>query len=242
MNIVRRYPAVALLICGLTVVVAADAQKSVSELTLVYDYSVRPLADSLWGGDVASGGGTGNGSRNGSGKDSSQMATHTVYIKGNKSRSEIYSPLYSSTTLYDGNTGFGVILRDVNGQKLLIRMNPDNWTERNRMYDGIVYRNTNETREIAGYKCVKAVGQTRFGAVVTVYYTRDIVPENRQYDPLFRNLEGLPMEYELANGQMRLRYRIARINLNPVPVSKFDVPGTGYREMNYEDSKKMNLN
>jgi GLPGLI family protein len=105
-----------------------------------------------------------------------------------------------------------------------------------------VYRNTNETREIAGYKCVKAVGQTRFGAIVTVYYTRDIVPENKQYDPLFRNLEGLPLEYELANGQMRLRYRIAKINLNPVPVSTFDIPGTGYREMNYEDSKKMNLN
>jgi hypothetical protein len=78
--------------------------------------------------------------------------------------------------------------------------------------------------------------------VITVYYTRDIVPENRQYDPIFRNLEGLPLEYELTNGNVRIRYRIARINLNPVPVSKFDVPGTGYREMNYEESKKMNVN
>lgn len=237
MNIFRRYPAALLLFCGLLGVAVADAQKSVSELTLVYDYSVRPMADSLRGGDVA-----GGSAASGRGKDSAQNAIHTVYIKGNKSRSEISSPLYSSAVLFDGNTGFGIILGEVNGQKLLIRMNPDNWAERNRMYDGIVYRNTNETREIAGYKCVKAVGQTRFGAIVTVYYTRDIVPENRQYDPLFRNLEGLPLEYELANGQMRLRYRIAKINLNPVPVSTFDIPGTGYREMNYEDSKKMNLN
>jgi hypothetical protein len=71
------------------------------------------------------------------------------------------NPFFSSTTLFDGNTGFGVILREVNGEKLLIRMNPDNWTERNRMYEGIVYKSTNETRDIAGYKCVKAVGQTR---------------------------------------------------------------------------------
>ena len=230
----RRYRAWVLLcgILGLVVVSggAGFAQKSVSELTLVYDYSVVQPGDSLAGG---------TGSAGAAGKDS---AVHTLYIKGNKSRSEVSSKLFSTTTLFDGNTGFGVILRAVNGQNLLIRMNPDNWTERNRMYDGIVYRNTGETREIAGYKCMKAVGQTRFGAVVTVYYTREIVPENRQYDPLFRNLDGLPLEYELTNGSMRLRYRIARINLNPVPVSKFDVPSSGFREMSYEDSKKMNLN
>jgi hypothetical protein len=219
----RRYPGAVLLCCGLLALGRAGAQKSVSELTLVYDYSARPADDSVR-------------------KDSAQNATYTVYIKGNKSRSEMTSPFFSSTTLFDVNTGFGVILREVNGQKLLIRMNPDNWTERNRMYDGIIYKNTTETKEIAGYKCIKAVGQTRFGALITVYFTREIIPENRQYDPIFRNLEGLPLEYELANGNARIRYRIARINLNPVPVSKFDVPSSGYREMNYEDSKKMNLN
>lgn len=72
------------------------------------------------------------------------------------------------------------------------------------------------------------------------FYTRDIIPENRTYDPLFRNLDGLPLEYELNNGTVRIRYRIARINLNPVPGSKFDIPTNGYREMKYEDSKKMN--
>jgi hypothetical protein len=224
MIIRRRYPGTLLLFCGLLALGRAGAQKSVSELTLVYDYSTRPVGDSA------------------TGRDSVQNAIHTVYIKGNKSRSEMTSSFFSSTTLFDGNTGFGVILREVNGQKLLIRMNPDNWIERNRMYDGIFYKNTSETREIAGYKCLKAVGQTRFGAAVTVYYTREIIPENRQYDPIFRNLDGLPLEYELTNGNVWIRYRIARINLNPVPVSKFDVPSSGYRQMNYEDSKKMHLN
>jgi hypothetical protein len=219
MIIQRRYPGIILLCCGLLAAGGAMAQKSVSELTLVYDYSTAGVAG-----------------------DSAQNAVHTVYIKGNKSRSEMTNSFFSSTTIFDVNTGFGVILREVNGQKLLIRMNPDNWTERNRMYDGIVYKNTNETREIAGYKCIKAVGQTRFGGTITVYYTQDIIPENRQYDPIFRNLDGLPLEYELTNGNVRIRYRIARINLNPVPVSKFDVPSSGFREMNYEDSKKMYLN
>lgn len=260
----RRYPLAVLLCCGLLMMGVAEAQKSVSELTLVYDYSARPVGDSLRAGGSGRGAAAENGrpagesaeraagesgskpAESGSsakGKDSVQNAVHTVYIKGDKSRSEMTSPYFSSTILLDGNTGFGVILREVNGQKLLIRMNPDNWTERNRMYDGIYYRNTNESKEIAGYKCIKAVGQTKFGGTITVYYTRDIVPENRQYDPMFRNLEGLPLEYELTNGKVRILYRIARINLNPVPVSKFDIPSSssGYREMSYEDSKKMNF-
>jgi hypothetical protein len=246
MRLNRRYGVVLLLCCGMIAGPGVvRAQKSVSELTLVYDYSVVAAGDSgkpAGGAGGAGGAGAGGGNAAGSAGAHKDSAVHTVYIKGSKSRSEMSSPLFSSAALYDGNTGFGVILREVNGQKLLIRLNPDNWAERNRMYDGIFYRNTGETREIAGYKCIKAVGQTRFGATITVYYTREIVPENRQYDPAFRSLDGLPLEYELTNGNMRLRYRIARINLNPVPVSKFDIPGSGFREMNYEDSKKMNLN
>src|ERR1700716_1651811 len=81
------------------------AQKRVSELTLVYDYSV---------GSTAQPGGEGN-----------EGATDTVYIKGNKSRSEMTNPLFSSTTLFDANTGMAVILKEVSGQKLLIRLTPE---------------------------------------------------------------------------------------------------------------------
>ena len=220
----RRYPAacIMLLFGCLVVCVAGRAQKVVSELTLVYDYSVNPTDDGKQGSPT-------------------NNAIHTVYIKGNKSRSEISNSLFSSTTIFDGNTGSGVILREVSGQKLLIRMSPDNWAERNRMYDSIVYKNTTETKDIAGYKCIKAIGKTSSGATITVFYTRDIVPENRQYEAPFRTLDGLPLEYELTNGNVRIRYRISRINLNPVPASKFDVPNSGYRELSYEDSKKMNI-
>jgi len=196
----------------LQAVAPATAQKKISELTLVYDYSIGTVAN----------------------------ATHTIYIKGNKSRSEIVSQQFSSTVIYDASTGFGVILKEVSGQKLLIRMNPDNWKERNRLFDGIEYKPTGEIKDIAGYKCQKAVGQTKTGATVTVYYTKDLVLENKDYDPTFHNLDGLPLEYELAFGNQTLAYKVSRINLNPVPASKFDIPKSGYREMNYEESKKVN--
>jgi hypothetical protein len=198
----------------------ARAQKRIAELTLVYDYSVT-----IEGGNKLEG--VGN-------------ASHTLYIKGNKSRSEMTNQLFSSTSIYDANTGFGVILKELSGQKLLIRMSPDNWSEKNRMYDGIVFKNTGESKVIAGYNCMKATGQTSAGAMVTVYYTKELVPENNQYDPLFRTLGGLPLEYDLTNGNVKISYRFSKMSLNPVPASKFDIPSSGYREMNYEESKKLN--
>jgi hypothetical protein len=198
-------------------------RKVVSELTLVYDYTAGPVSKDKPG--------------------NTETAVYTVYIKGNMSRSEMSNSLFSSTSIYDANTGFGVLLKEVNGQKLLIRLNPDDWSEKNRMYDGIVFRNTAENSEVAGFRCVKAMGQTKSGATITVFYTRELVTENRQYDPIFRTLDGLPLEYELTNGDIRIHYKLSKIIQNPVPASKFDIPGSGsgYREMNYAESKKMNV-
>src|SRR5258708_39784270 len=123
MNLPRyRNPLCLLFLCILLQPV--QAQKRISELTLIYDYSVT-----IEGGTKLDG--VGN-------------ASHTIYIKGNKSRSEMTNALFSSTSIFDANTGFGVILKEVSGQKLLIRMNPDNWSERNKTYEGIVFKNTGE--------------------------------------------------------------------------------------------------
>jgi GLPGLI family protein len=214
------YRTLILIFFGLLLSPGSWGQKKIAELTLIYDYSV-------FIGNVKS--------------DDIGAASHTVFIKGSKSRSEMSNALFSSTTIFDANTGSAVILKEVSGQKLLIRLNPQNWAEKNQMYEGIVFKTTGETKEIAGYRCVKATGQTKSGMLISVYYTRDIIPENRQYDPAFRTLDGLPLEYELTNGNVRIQYRVSRINLNPVPASKFDLPSSGYREMNYEESKKMNV-
>jgi GLPGLI family protein len=212
-----------LLLCGMLVLqLPVRAQrKMVSEMMLVYEYSAGPAAKGKTEGI--------------------EYAVHTVYIKGHMSRSEMTSPLFSSTVIYDANTGSGVILKELSGQKLLIRLDPGNWAERNKPYDGIVYKPTGETKEIAGYRCIKAVGQTASGVTITVFYTRDLLPENRQYEPPFRTLDGLPLEYDLVKGDVKIHYRVSSISLNPVPASKFDIPTSGYREMKYEESKKMNI-
>lgn len=206
------------LICAVSTL---SAQRKLSELTLVYDAKVI------------------TGSSEPKMADAFDGATTTISLKGNLSRSEMVSALFSSTTIHDAKTGTAVVLREVSGQKLLIRMSNKDWQEKNGRYEGITFTNTSETKEIAGYKCVKAVAKMNDGSSFVVYYTPDIVPENKEYDYHFKNLNGLPLEYELTQRNLTIRYTVSKINLNPVPASKFDIPTSGYREMTFEESKKM---
>jgi GLPGLI family protein len=200
----------------------SPVQKSVSELTIVYDYVITSDA---------------NPSKPSPGFEG---ATNTIYIKGNMSRSEMTNSSYTSTIIYDANSKSGVILKEVSGQKLLIRASPADWQQINKPYDNLNFVNTSETKTIAGYKCTKAIASIKDGYTCTVYYTNEIIPENRNYNGRFRNLNGLPLEYELNNGKLSIKYTVSKINLNPVPASKFDLPKSGYREMTYEESKKLN--
>jgi hypothetical protein len=195
----------------------AMAQKKVAELTLVYNYALTSEGQS----------------------SPTFTAINTFFVKGAMSCSELKSSLFSSSTIYDANTGMAVVLREVSGQKLLIRLNQDNWDDKNKQYQGLVFSKLPETKIIAGYKCEKATATTKDGFTITVFYTKDIVTSNKDYDPEFKNLDGLPMEYELSNGKMSIKHSLVSINLNPVPASRFDIPKSGYREMTYDESKKL---
>ncbi|HET7003254.1 MAG TPA: hypothetical protein VFI33_18150 [Puia sp.] len=194
-----------------------SSQKRLGDLTLVYNSTITNTQDT-------------------SRKISS---TTSFFIKGNLSRSEVASNLFSSVTIYDSKNGSGVLLKEVNGQKLLIRMNEENWNQKNRRYANLNFTKTNESKSIAGYFCSQAKASTTDGFDITVFYTRDLIPENKLYDPPFKNLDGLPLEYELTKGNLHIKYSLVSISLNPVPASKFDIPTSGYRELTYEESLKM---
>ena len=217
MNQVKFIAGILILVISMPVI----AQKKVSELTLVYDASITTGSDKPNLGNAFDG------------------ATTTVYIKGGLSRSEMVSALASFTTIHDSRTGTAVILQEVSGTKLLIRMNAQNWNDKNKRYEGVTFTNTDEKKVVAGYNCTKAIAKLKDGATFTVYYTNEIIPENQDYSYQFKGLNGLPLEYELTQKELKIKYTVSKISLNPVPASKFDIPKSGYREMTYEESRKL---
>lgn len=197
-----------------------SAQKKLTEATITYDIVINTENSKPQAADLLDG------------------ARSVIYLKGNSSRSEMISSLGTQATIIDGKTGHVTVLKDYGEQKYIIRMTPDNWKESNKKYEGITFTYYNEFKLIAGYNCQKAVGRLIDSSTFTVYFTKDLVPVNRDFEYLNKNLPGLAMQYEASRGNKMVTYTVSTINFNPVSQAKFDLPKAGYRLMTYEESKR----
>ena len=195
-------------------------QRTISEGTIVYDITIQPknVANKV------------NSALNG--------AKTTVYLKGGLSRTEMTSSLGTETTIYNAKIGNSVILKEYSGQKLMITLTKENWDARNKKFEGVTFENGTETKVIEGYNCKKATAKLKDGSSVTVYYTMDLIPMNKEYNQAFKDLPGFPVEYEFETDKMVFRYHLSQIDFSPVSTTKFDFPKSGYRTMTYDENKK----
>lgn len=196
------------------------AQKTISEGTITYEISLQ--------------------SRGNENKPDNSFAgaTSTRYLKGGMSRTDMKTALGTETTIYNSKTGGAAILKEYSGQKLMILLTKENWEEKNKKFEGVVFQTTGETKVIAGYICKRAIAHLKDGSSISVYYTPDLVAINKEYDRAFINLQGFPLEYELETTKLFFRYKLSSIDFNAVPTSKFEYPQTGYRVMTYEENKR----
>ena len=206
---------IALLITGSSLL----AQKKFSEGTINYDIVINTGTEKPQAADFLDG------------------ATSTVYLKGNKSRTEMVSSLGTQATVIDGSKNTIVVLKEYGDQRYLIELTPADWRDANKRYEGVTFSFLDETKTILGYTCKKALGKLADGTTFSVWYAPDLVPENREFQSANKSLPGLAMEYEASMGKLNVTYTVSKISLSPVPASKFDLPKSGYRIMTYAESK-----
>ncbi|MBK7121495.1 MAG: hypothetical protein IPH68_01105 [Chitinophagaceae bacterium] len=190
---------------------SAHAQKNIAEATFVYNIKGQGL----------------NG------------ASTTVYIKGNNSRTEMVSVLGKEITIFNSKLNRAVILKEFSGQKLMITLTSENWKSKGKMYNNIKFELTGVYKTIGGYNTRKAIAKMEDGKTFEVFYAPDLVPANTEYDATFSNLPGLAIEYEIESGNTKFTYSLVKIDYDPVPVSLFDFPASGYRKMTYEENQNL---
>jgi GLPGLI family protein len=204
-----------------TAFVSAEAQRNIAEAAIEYDMKIQ----------------TGNNTPQSA--DALTNAKTTIYLKGNNSRTEMSSVLGREITIHNSKSDNAVILKEFSGQKLMITLTRENWLAKNNMYNNIKFELTGETKTIAGYDTRKAIAKMADGKTFEVYYAPELVPANKEYDLTFNNLPGLAVQYEIESGNMKFRYTLTKINYDPVPVSLFEFPVSGYRVMTYEENQKL---
>lgn len=198
-----------------------NAQKGITEGTLQYKVAYYSLDPS---GNVISKAGD---------------AVQTIYFKGTRTRNELSSSIGTSSTILDAFTMNATVLKDYSGQHLMIQMNKSEWLEYNKKYKEINFNYKGDTRKIGDYEARLATATLEDGSAINVYYTDEIKLPSKEYEPAFKNLKGIPLEYEIISKNLKVVYSWSEISPVPVSNQKFDIPKSGYRIMTFEESIKV---
>jgi GLPGLI family protein len=163
----------------------------------------------------------------------------TTYIKDMKSRTDMTMGFQNPTTIRDGKTKTSVLLMEIMGNKYKIKND-----ESTAKQPDATVKYSDETKEIAGYKCKKAeitfTDKTGTAQSSIIYYTEEISNHmgfDKRNSP-FKDIKGMPLEFEVqAQRGMTMKMSAKSVSKETVPSSQFDIP-SGYKETTMEDMQK----
>lgn len=177
----------------------------------------------------------------------SSFAVHdsrlTYNFKSYFFRSEMHIGRTVYTNIHDSRTHAAVVLIDAGANKYLIKMNENQLKQEDKRFAGVTFTDGTETMEIAGYPCKMAIGKLADGSTFTVFYTPDLIPENKGFSERFKGLNGLPLKFTMTTeNNTKMTMTATRVTVGPQPASLFAAPTSGYRLLTYEELQKMRDN
>ncbi|MBV8253872.1 MAG: hypothetical protein JO154_14815 [Chitinophaga sp.] len=162
------------------------------------------------------------------------------YMRGHMSRVDINFNIINYTYLINSREEITTTLIDQHGTKYLIRGSREQFEKDLKQYEGTKFVDQGEVKEIAGYKCKKAIAKLPDSSSFVVYYTPDLIPENKRYNQRFVNLNGIALEFEIPTKTGgKINVTATKVELIPIPASYFDVPKSGYKEVSQQELRNM---
>jgi len=132
-----------------------------------------------------------------------------------------------------------ITLIDVMGQKFAVKSSKEEVEEdAGDVETNIEY--LNETKEIAGYDCKKALVHVKLlktgtEFTSTVFYTEDIItPNAKSLDPIFKDMKGTLMEYEMQEQGLTMKFNVTSVKKKKLSEDDFVIP-SDYTETTKEE-------
>ncbi len=154
-----------------------------------------------------------------------------VYLKGKQIRVDMISTSFTQTFIYNYNTGFGAILKEIGAEKYLQEVDEAGLQKQNAQFKNLQLQPASETKKILGYNCKKIIATMSDESEFVLYYTPDLKPLATENPFQFKNVPGLVLEYESGKGESLIKYSATSISFSPVPAIKFTIPSSGYRKL-----------
>lgn len=167
-----------------------------------------------------------------------------IRFKGQAIRTEFDMAMASTTTVVDNAQNKGIMLMNAMGNNIAVVMNEEDLKQQNRNPEDVNITYLDQTKEIAGYTCQKAVmdvkGQEGQSGQLTLYYTEEIRPENMNTQYTVEGMKGFPLEFEVNMQGTKVLMAAQEVTAGSQDASLFTtaVP-EGYREMSMDDLQRM---
>lgn len=160
-----------------------------------------------------------------------------ISIKGDKSKMEMDMGMMKTVTISDSKEGTAVTLMDIMGQKLALKMSKEEIEKQRSEAKEPTIKYTDETKEVAGYKCKKAIALTEEGDELAIFYT-DEIPSGSAANNQFKGLNGFPLEYQANQNGLKMMVTAKSVKVGKVDDSKFKI-SSEYKEVTQEQLQNM---
>ena len=157
----------------------------------------------------------------------------TLLIKDRKSHSYTISPLGNQGVIYDDKKEVSYSLVDFFSTALAIKKNKDDLINDRNVFEVQKIQHTNESKIILGYSCRKIlvtafIPKLKKNIEFIAFYTLDLGNEEwiNNADPIYYQVKGLLLEYEIQMGSVFMSLRANKINPRKVSDSELKIPNT----------------
>lgn len=178
----------------------------------------------------------------------SQMAmmansTMKMFIKGKLFRQEtnMGNGLMVTTSIVDGESGKGIILMEGMMGKIASPFDTEDQKEEEAEDVDVEIEFTDETKEILGFTCKKAIIYDEEGNELIYWYTEEITPPENEQRYLNKEIPGMPLEFSIEQPQVTMVFKAVEYDDKVKKAKeKFDttVP-EGYTEKSMEEIQQM---
>lgn len=161
----------------------------------------------------------------------------SIYFKNGNNRTEMKMLMGSVISIHKKDNDTSYMLTNMMGSRSVIKTTPqgiDSMKKEMKTEDPKI-KFTNETKQISGYKCQKAIMIMKMQGLsqaINYWYTKDIVVpyiDFSQLNPQIpkKKIDGLMVELEVTMNDTKAVISLVSIDKSPLPDSLFEIPA-GY--------------
>jgi hypothetical protein len=162
-------------------------------------------------------------------------------FKGAHYLSKLTNQMGSATTFFDAREGIGAIHYDYGSQHIMVNLDKEKWQDKNAFLKpkDLRFEKLKDTLTILGFLCQSAQAKMSDSSILKIFYTEEIIPENTDVEWQFSQIRGLVLAVHLTTKNKTLELQTNQMSFDPVPIQKFDISNSGYRQLDYWESKKL---